>query len=79
MEWINVKDRLPEQGDDVLIYGSYYDNGKYAYAVASYVCMCSSTKRPIFIIYCSACKGEYESNMSPTHWMELPQEPPCSL
>lgn len=67
MNWISVKDRLPEKEQSVLIcqidridsaYGSYtikqaYFNGKLKF------------------IWCSCCSDIQE----PTHWMPIPKDP----
>jgi hypothetical protein len=66
MDWISVKDRLPENYVDVLIYdikqGIFRASAIIEYGVAFWTE--SSTGY-------SCCSG----NVDPTHWMPLPERP----
>ena len=61
MEWINIKDRLPEEGVQVLIY--FADDKKYK---VDYIVCCPE---PIWA--CTLEREEYKV----THWMPLPESP----
>ena len=72
MEWISVKDRLPEFNQDVLIFA----NPSIATAVRH---MCSP-KTPDDWWWTGNCYGGYEwewdfETENITHWMELPDPP----
>lgn len=62
-EWISVKDRLPQNADEVLVavegcvYYCYYRNGKFVFEAYS---------------SCGDCDDEY---YNATHWQPLPQPP----
>lgn len=66
-EWISVKDRLPEPGEDVLLYfGNNHGNnmtvgGKYNLDESWY----------------SITDGEFytDCDTTPSHWMPLPEPP----
>lgn len=59
-EWINVKDRLPEYNDDVLV----IDNGDI------YIAHLSKQWDMLPDFYCHAGRIKYV-----THWMPLPEVP----
>jgi len=64
MEWISVKDGLPESGFNVLTYnGNYVHEGYFAYNK-------NKPRRNIF--YISGSKIESDDI---THWMPLPEPP----
>jgi hypothetical protein len=61
MEWISVKDRLPEKDIPVLCYdGTYIDVGEYWY---------DENDKPVFFNPPSPPKDYI------THWMPLPKPP----
>lgn len=65
MDWISVKDRLPENDEDVLVYNSesgIYMSTFYKRRVSSYDSGWDS---------CCEC-GYYKD---PTHWIPLPKAP----
>lgn len=61
MEWISVKDKLPDEGVKVLSYLSSYDEYKIDYIIHA--------PEPIW-----ACVLERDQNVV-THWMTLPNLP----
>ena len=69
MNWISVKDRLPDDEEAVLIYWGF-DFGKGLegeeyYAIAQYIC---SEPKPYW--------SEHDKDtMVVTHWMPLPEPP----
>ena len=62
MEWISVKDSLPEDGTDVLMISNYKDNDLGIKISHMY--------RDKWLY---ACTSGYEV----THWMPLPPTPTC--
>lgn len=60
MEWIRVKDRLPEVDDDVLLLED------------PYIFVGRMSKNHIYHIRCDCYEG---SSCFPTHWMPLPEVP----
>ena len=63
MNWISVKDRLPDVGKEVLTYGS--DGIK----ADSYAFQSTISDKPVF-------EGDHnEYNYGVTHWMPLPEPP----
>lgn len=75
MEWISVKDRLPEKEGDYLV---------YTYVEDQYVCRFSNInyhkRKPVmeFRVNCECCYAEDDDFKSSdvTHWMPLPKPPP---
>ncbi len=73
MEWISVKDRLPENFKDVLIYDTYD-----GYIVAAYQVICENGRWYMSIalnegwLINNCCEPDLKNV---THWMPLPQEP----
>lgn len=63
-QWISVKDRLPEELDDVLISGFVYDDPKNDRYMA--------VSMRIGDYWSRGSGGDY---YHPTHWMELPASP----
>lgn len=66
MKWINVKDRLPEEGKEVLTYSK-----KTKKFLVDYIIEFKNLNPPSYIW---ACRKEYEY-LDITHWMPL-SEPP---
>lgn len=62
MSWIKIKDKKPDDQQEVLI----FSEGRYMWH-ASY-----SKKLKQFNEYCP-CAGPFEGK--PTHWMPLPEKP----
>lgn len=76
MEWISVKDRLPEQYEDVLIY--FERSGCMAVAYLS--CPYASTDSPELwkCAFGDDCDGNdcyVDCITTPSHWMPLPESP----
>lgn len=67
-EWISVKDKLPELGEKVLIYGTC--NGEKYYSV--------DILAPYFDENVERFKS-YRWHKEVTHWMPLPEPPPSPL
>lgn len=65
-KWINVKDRLPEDGKSVLTYGAYSLHGNYRVRIGSIYLSASK------INYWLAAEGTLEFC---THWQPLPDPP----
>jgi hypothetical protein len=62
MEWINVKDKLPDHDQDVLCYDSHFKSfnvGKFEYQDISIICFITDTY----------------SFFYPDYWMKLPNPP----
>jgi hypothetical protein len=64
MEWVNVKDKLPENNERVVLYTPYHYFGKDH--------SCIGDKNSI-----KTCRAKLGGNLVPifTHWMSLPQTP----
>ena len=71
MEWISVKDRLPEIEQEVLAYWEWVDSNKKIYPSMSVCYIQSITK---YVNSQSVEWNEVGSNMI-THWMPLPPKP----
>jgi hypothetical protein len=67
MEWISVKDRLPDSIVDVLIFDPYQNDMIVGWFNAI------SNK---WVSGLSAPEDYFEIDVEPTHWMPLPPEPP---
>jgi hypothetical protein len=67
VEWISVKDKLPSEGEDVLVWDGNYglDNLSASYEIAAY----RSFKNESHFI-----SGPY-SLQNISHWMPLPSPP----
>jgi len=69
MEWINVDDRLPEDGIQVLLRGSSsYSSSKYHYESGRY-----SNDRKAFVD--DACNRITDGWPEPDSWCYLPEPP----
>lgn len=73
-EWISVKDRLPEEGTQVLTYDSGSKNGAFEYRLDYIVLIwqeegLTDVPNPIW-----AC-GLVDDYNKVTHWMPLPSPP----
>ncbi len=67
MEWISVKDRLPEHGQDVIVYGP---DGVVAYV--TYM----ANDNLLYTGFYFDVGGEYITLLKGiTHWMPLPEPP----
>ena len=65
MEWISVKERLPEYDTDVLLWGAGWKRVYFGYWRHS----------DEWIGRYSAEESEGLPNTDPTHWMPLPEPP----
>lgn len=73
MEWISIKDRLPEKDGRYLCYRrSYVGDGSYC-DILRYGTIYDSGKRRTFYFFDSDY-GDVEAG-NVTHWMELPEPP----
>lgn len=83
MNWISVKDKLPEDGERVLAYGIHYclDDEDYAHYeldansqdATLELCCFSINEEYAWWIYNVHCCVEGLQNV--THWMPIPKEP----
>lgn len=64
MEWINIKDRLPAEGEPVIVWEST------GMTIAHLLGFSSDSRKPEWIESFGNC-----SFQSVTHWMELPKPP----
>jgi hypothetical protein len=71
MEWISVKDRLPEIEQEVLAYGELVDGDKKVYPYMAVCHIYSITKYATF----QNIEWRYGGNDGITHWMPLPPKP----
>ena len=63
-EWISVKDRLPEESGEYIVFGRTFGNQK----PKIWICECISIGS--LTGWCNSAK-----NPTDTHWMPLPQPP----
>ena len=70
MEWININDRLPNDSDDVLVWGEGYCVG-----LAWYWDEDGNTKQGFYMEECGYDGGEMELKEWVTHWMPKPLPP----
>ncbi len=78
MNWILVKDRLPEKRKD-----GTYDN-VFTWCNGQLCVMCLAFMRDddnnLCLVWCNCHgyidgDGEFDDNYEPTHWMPLPEKP----
>jgi len=67
MQWISVKDRMPEKDEMILL---YIDGDQYVGWLNSIKDKSFKTRE-----YDSCCYGNDPSFDKVTHWMELPEKP----
>ena len=70
MEWININDKLPNDSDDVLVWG----NG-YCVELAWFRVEKGNVKQGFYMVECGYDGGETELKEWVTHWMPKPLPP----
>ena len=76
IEWINVKDRLPDDDEPVLVtYVGYVDNLPYNDAIAVYAHKITDNYAGAWYWHDSDGVDDNPVSVSITHWMPLPKLP----
>lgn len=68
-EWVKCSDRMPENGKPVLVYDETMPTSE-RFSVAAY-------DRGGWSAMCGVSGWEWEFEIIPTHWMQLPESPPA--
>lgn len=67
MKWINVKDRLPDESGEYIVYLNGVELSLFIKSENTF----KSSDRPII----NEIGGRSRLTLSPTHWMPLPKPP----
>ena len=71
MNWISVKDKLPEQGQEVLA-AEYWDNGRFC-GMMSLEYKDGKFHDERLMVHADG--GDTYLSIEPTHWQPLPEPP----
>ena len=64
MNWISVKDRLPDEDQEVFVYSSL-----------GIIEKCKMSNSDWFYTNCPMCSDLWDDDETITHWMPLPEKP----